>query len=210
MGWIILIAMALILFAILWRVARLDTGPLQFLLSALLLALAGYAWQGRPTVEGAPRSAVAEKRVAPNPFAEVRRDVFGGFDAADRWLTISESYQRRGDTRAAAAVLRSGIKAHPRNAALWTGYGNALLLHGNGTISPSADLAFRRAVGLAPRHPGPRLFYGIALMTGGRVADAEQVWRQALALVPPKAPYRSGLEQQLAMIAQARSAGQIP
>lgn len=210
MGWIILLGMALAVFAILWRVGRLDTGPLQFLLAALLLALAGYAWQGRPALDGAPRSQAPERRVPPNPFAEVRRDVFGGFDAADRWLTISESYQRRGDTRAAAAVLRSGIKAHPRSAALWTGYGNALMLHGGGTISPSADLAFRRAAGLAPRHPGPRLFYGIALMTGGRVAEAERAWRQTLALAPAGSPYRSGLEQQLAMIAQARAAGRIP
>ena len=210
MGWILLLLMALALFAALWRFARLDTGPLQFLLAALLIAFAGYAWQGRPGLEGAPRAAAAPQRVPPNPFAEVRKDVFGGFDASDRWLTIAESYQRRGDTRSGAAVIRSGLRAHPRSAALWTGYGNALMLHGGGAISPAADLAFRRAAGLAPKHPAPRLFYGMALLTGGRFADAERVWRQALVLAPPNARYRPGLEQQLAMIAQARAAGQIP
>ena len=210
MGWILLLLMALALFAALWRFARLETGPLQFLLAALLIAFAGYAWQGRPGLEGAPRGAAVAKRVPPNPFAEVRRDVFGGFDTADRWLTIAESYQRRGDTRSGAGVLRSALRAHPRNAALWTGYGNALMLHGGGGITPAADLAFRRAVGLAPKHPAPRLFYGMALLTGGRFAEAERVWRQALALAPPNARYRPGLEQQLAMISKARAAGQIP
>ena len=210
MGWILLLLMALAVLAALWRFARLDTGPLQFLLAALLVALAGYAWQGRPNLEGAPRAAAAAQRVPPNPFADVRRDVFGGFDAADRWLTIAESYQRRGDTRAGAAVIRSGLRAHPRSAALWTGYGNALMLHGGGAITPAADLAFRRAAGLAPKHPAPRLFYGMALLTAERFAEAERVWRQALTLAPPDARYRPGLEQQLALIEQARAAGQIP
>ena len=210
MGWILLLLMALAVFAALWRFARLDTGPLQFLLAGLLVALAGYAWQGRPNLEGAPRAAAAAQRVPPNPFADVRRDVFGGFDAADRWLTIAESYQRRGDTRAGAAVIRSGLRAHPRSAALWTGYGNALMLHGGGAITPAADLAFRRAAGLAPKHPAPRLFYGMALLTAERFAEAERVWRQALTLAPPDARYRPGLEQQLTLIEQARAAGQIP
>jgi cytochrome c-type biogenesis protein CcmH/NrfG len=210
MGWLILLLLALLLFVALWKFARLETGPLQLLLATMLIAFAGYAWQGRPALEGAPRAATTPERVPPNPFAEVRRDVFGGFDAADRWLTIAESYQRRGDTRAGAAVLRSGLRAHPRNATLWTGYGNALMLHGGGAITPAADLAFRRALGLAPKHPAPRLFYGMALLTGGRFSDAERVWRQALALAPPDVRYRQGLEQQLAMIARARAAGQIP
>jgi cytochrome c-type biogenesis protein CcmH/NrfG len=210
MGWIIVLALALAVVGALWRFARLQKGPLQFLLAALLIALAGYAWQGRPSLEGAPRAAAAPSRIPPNPFADVRRNVFGGFDASDRWLTIAESYQRRGDTRSGAGVIRSALRAHPNSAALWTGYGNALMLHGGGTITPGADLAFRRAAGLAPKHPAPRLFYGMALLTGGRFADAERVWRQALALAPPNAQYRAGLEQQLAMIARARAAGQIP
>ncbi|HEX9955220.1 MAG TPA: tetratricopeptide repeat protein [Allosphingosinicella sp.] len=209
MGWIILLALALAVLAGLWRFTRLERGPLQFLLAALLIAMAGYAWQGRPAMEGAPRSAASSETAPPNPFADVRRDVFGGFDAADRWLTIAESYQRRGDTRSGAAAIRSGLRAHPRNATLWTGYGNALMLHAGGTITPAADLAFRRAIGLAPKHPAPRLFYGMALLTGGRFAEAERIWRDALALAPADAAYRAGLEQQLNMIAAARAAGQI-
>ena len=209
MGWIILLLMALLVFAALWRFARLETGPLQFLLAALLAAFAGYAWQGRPNLEGAPRSA-ALARIPPNPFAEVRRDLFGGFDAADRWLVIAESYQRRGDTAGGAGVLRSALRAHPRSAILWTGYGNALMLHAGGSLSPASDLAFRRAEALAPQHPAPRLFHGMALLTADRIPDAERVWKEALALTPPNAPYRAGLEQQLSMIEKARAAGQIP
>ena len=209
MGWIILLLLALAMFAALWRFARLETGPLQFLLAALLVAFAGYAWQGRPNLEGAPRG-TAQARIPPNPFAEVRRDLFGGFDGADRWLVIAESFQRRGDLAGGAGVLRSALRAHPRSAVLWTGYGNALMLHAGGSMSPASDLAFRRAEALAPQHPAPRLFHGMALLTAGRVAEAERVWKEALALAPANARYRAGLEQQISMIEKARVPGQIP
>jgi cytochrome c-type biogenesis protein CcmH/NrfG len=211
MGWIIILGMALVLFAGVWRYGALDRGPLQFLLSALLLAFAGYGWQGAPTLDGSPRAvAAAERRVPDSPFAAVRRDLFGGFDRADQWLNIAESMQRRGDTGAAAGVIRSGLRANPTNAILWTGYANALVLHGGATINPAADLAFRRARTLAPKHPGPKLFHGIALASAGRFAEAEPLWRETLDLAPADAPYRAGLEQQLAAIEAARKAGQIP
>jgi cytochrome c-type biogenesis protein CcmH/NrfG len=209
MGWLILLLIALVVFAGLWRFARLETGPMQFLLAALLLAGAGYAWQGQPGLEGSPRNAATPARVPTNAFADVRRGLFGQFDTADRWLTIAEGYQRRGDTRGGAAVIRSGLRAHPDSAALWTGYGNALVLHGGGAISPAADLAFRRAERLAPKHPAPRLFHGLALAASGRYAEAEAAWKEALALAPADAVYRPGLEQQLAAIAAARAAGRI-
>jgi cytochrome c-type biogenesis protein CcmH/NrfG len=88
---------------------------------------------------------------------------------------------------------------------LWTGYGDALVLHGNGLLSPAADLAFRRAVSLAPKHPGPRIFYGIALAQNARLEEAELAWRQALALSPAAAPWREGLERQIEMVRQART-----
>ena len=209
MGWFVLLAMALLLFAALWRFGRLESGPLQFLLSALLLALAGYAWQGAPDLAGNPKKPAARAAAAPGPFAAMRRDIFGGFDRADRWLILAESFQRNGNSRDGALVIRSGLRANPRNAILWTGYADALVQHGGG-LNPAADLAFRRAQGLAPRHPGPFLFHGIALFQGGRFAEAEQAWRAALARAPAGAAWREGLEQQLRLIAEARAAGQIP
>lgn len=209
MGWFLILAMALLLFAALWRVGRLERGPLQFLLSALLLALAGYAWQGAPDRSGSPKAAAARAAVPPGPFAGMRRDIFGGFDRADRWLNMAESFQRNGNSRDAAGIVRSGLRANPRDAILWTGYADALVQHGGG-LNPAADLAFRRAEGLAPDHPGPLLFHGIALYQSGRFAEAEKAWRAALARAPAGARWREGLEQQLALIARARAAGEIP
>jgi cytochrome c-type biogenesis protein CcmH/NrfG len=207
MGLLIILLLALAAFAAIWRFARLDRAGAQLLASALLLACAGYAWQGSPGVGGSPQAAAERPPVPETAFATLRKDMFGQFDNADRWLTLSEPYLSRGDTREGAGLIRSAIRAHPDNAILWTGYGDALVLHGNGVLSPAADLAFRRAVSLAPKHPGPRIFHGIALAQNGRFEEAELRWRQALALSPAAAPWREGLEQQIEMVRQARAGG---
>src|SRR5947209_8447189 len=54
MGWLFILVMALALLIALWRLGNLDKGGLQFVGSALLLALAGYAWQGHPGLAGSP------------------------------------------------------------------------------------------------------------------------------------------------------------
>ena len=208
MGWLILLLLVAAAFAAIWRLARLDRTGAQFLASALLLACAGYAWQGSPGRAGSPSGAAERPPVPQTAFASLRRDMFGAFDAADYWLIIAEAQLLKGNTRDAAGAIRSGIRARPRNATLWTGYGDALVLHGNGVLSPAADLAFRRAISLAPQHPGPRLFHGIALAQNGRLEEAVLRWRQALALSPAGAPWREGLERQIALAEQARAQGE--
>jgi cytochrome c-type biogenesis protein CcmH/NrfG len=205
MGWLIVMILALAAFAAVWRFGRLDRAGLQLLASALLLACAGYAWQGRPGVPGSPQAAAERPPVPETAFATLRQDMFGRFDTADRWLIMSDRYLSRGDTRQAAGLIRSALRAHPENAILWTGYGDALVLHGNGVLSPAADLAFRRAISLAPKHPGPRIFYGIALAQNGRLDEAELRWREALALSPADSAWREGLERQIEMARQARA-----
>jgi cytochrome c-type biogenesis protein CcmH/NrfG len=204
MGWLILLVLALAAFAAIWRYASLDRAGMQFLAAALLLALAGYAWQGSTGLAGSPRRG-AERPASPQTaFSAIRRDMFGGFDRVDNWLTLSEALAGSGDTAGAAGIVRSALRKYPDNAVLWTGYGDALVRHGGGLLSPAADLAFRRGISLAPRHPGPRIFYGLALAQNGRLDEAGIAWRQALALSPADSKWRAGLEQQLRMLEQAR------
>lgn len=207
MGWILLLALALAAFAAVWRFGRLDQAGLQLLASALLLALAGYAWQGRPGLAGSPKAPPEAQEVPDSAFAEMRKDMLGRFDSADRWLTIAEGYQSRGDTRSGAGVIRSAIREHPDNAILWIGYGNALVIHAGGLITPAANLAFEKAARLAPDHPAPRFFLGLAQAQAGRLDEAERTWRALLASAPPDAPWRAQVEQQLMALEQARARG---
>ncbi len=211
MGWIAMTGLALVVAAGLWRFVGKDKGVWQFIGAALLLALAGYAWQGRPDLPGSPKPPPTRIPQDDSEFAQLREDVLGRrFDRAANWLTIAESYQRRGDTRGGVQLIQRGLREMPENADLWVGLGNALVVHGDGMMSPAAQLAFQRAQRIAPDHPGPRFFYGLALAQGGNYDQAEQIWRQLLAEAPEEAEYRTTIQERLNALQQARMMGQIP
>lgn len=210
MGWIAILVLALAVGAGLWRFAASDKGALQFIAAALLLAVAGYGWQGRPGLEGRPKPPPARQQLPESAFAQTREDMLGRFDRAWYWLNMSESFQRRGDTESGAKILQAALRENPDNADLWVGLGNALVLHGGGMMSPAAQLAFQRAARLAPDHPGPPFFYGLALAQGGQFDEAERIWRQLIAAAPADAEYRRVIEERLQALQQARAAGRIP
>ena len=207
-GWLTMALFALIIGAGLYPFVRRDKGALQFLAAGLLLALAGYAWQGKPGLAGQPKHAVEHQAVPNTDMANLRGDMMGRFDQASSWLTMADAFLSRGDTRGAAEVLQRAVELHPRDANLWVGYGNALVAHGGGMMSPAAQLAFGRAAEIAPDHPGPRFFYGLALAQGGQFDQAEAIWRQLLAEAPPNADYRATIEQRLQQLQAAR--GGVP
>jgi cytochrome c-type biogenesis protein CcmH len=210
MGWAIMAVLTLAAGAGLYLFVRADKGALQFTAAALLLALAGYAWQGHPAYPGAAKAAPGRQQLPDSDFAKTREDMLGRFDQASAWLSMADSFQRRGDTQSAAELLQGAVQRTPNNPDLWVGLGNALVVHGGGMMSPAAQLAFDRAARLAPNHPGPRFFYGLALAQGGNYAEAERIWRELLAAAPPDAEYRRIVEERLAALEQARAAGQIP
>ena len=205
MGWLILLVLALAAFAALWALARPGRAGLQLVAAALLFACAGYAWQGHPDLAGSPRHAAEDRAPADSPFSAMRGEMLGRFDVADRWLTMSESYLREGDTKGAADLLRAAVGQHPNNAFLWLGYANALVLHGSGLMSPAAEMAYARAQALAPNHPAPRFFYGLSLAQSGHLDAAEKVWRDLLASGPPGGRWREQVEAQIALIERART-----
>ena len=207
MGWMFIIILALAALLALWRFGHLDRAGLQFVGAALLLALAGYAWQGEPGVAGAPKRAPEHKEVTPSEFSKVRRNLLGQFDTADRWLTLAEAYGRQGDTQGAAEILESALREHPRDPDLWVGLGSTLVQHAGGLMTPAAQLAFDRAAEIAPNHPAPKFFYGLALAQGGKLDEAERIWRGLLATAPPSAMWRGEIEQRLQAIDAARAQG---
>ena len=207
MVWLIILLAALLVFVLLWRTARLDRGAIELVGMGLCLAIAGYTWQGRPGLAGT--TSVGEERneqarIGGETFAALRPAILGRFDRAGAWLTIADSYLRAGDTLNAVAILRSGIRQHPADADLWIGLGNALQLHGEGTMTAAATLAFERAQQLAPGNPAPTFFYGQALAQSGDLAKAETAWRSVLADLPPGTSWRPLVEERLSLLARVR------
>jgi len=159
--------------------------------AALMLGAAGYALQGRPSLAGSPH--LASKRAAPVPLTAARKALLGQFSAADTWMTISEGYASRGQTADAVGVMNSAIRARPTDFAMWVGLGNALSDHAR-TLTPGAQFAFLRAAELAPGHPAPLFFLGLAEARSGQPEQAIKRWRIILANAPADASWRPLVE----------------
>ncbi len=203
-GWIALLILIATTVGVLWLL-RVRGPMLQLAAAALLFGAAGYAILGRPGLPSAPRS--AERREAAVPLTNLRHAFFGRFGPTEHWLLISDSYARSGQTREAAGVLESAVREHPGDPILWIGLGNALADHSR-MITPASDLAFRRAIQLAPDHPAPRFFYGLALARSGDGKDALALWRQILAEAPADASWRPVVEDAIAAISGPRRRAQ--
>jgi cytochrome c-type biogenesis protein CcmH len=195
-GWLALLLLIALSLALLW-ILCVRGGMFQLCAAALLFGAAGYATVGRPELQSSPRR--AEERQPPIPLTNLRHAFFGNFGPTEHWLVISESLASRGKTQEAAGVLQSAVREHPGDPTLWVGLGNALADHAN-TLTPASELAFKRAAELAPDHPAPRFFFGLALARSGDRTDAIALWRQILAEAPADASWRPFVEDAIAAL----------
>ncbi len=202
MGWFAaIILIALVLFWLV-RLAEFRGRQLEWLGAALLIGLAGYAWQGSPVLEGQPTEPRRER--PPEGTADLDADLVDSDNAtSERWIQFAEALNRAGDHMNAAHSVQNGIETDPEDPDLWVALGNSLLLHGEGQMNPAAQLAFERASQIAPDHPGPPFFLGLALAQSGQLAEAESVWGELLQRTPEEAPWRADLENRLMSVANS-------
>jgi len=205
MGWLIAVILAAVTGLLLWRFARLPRGSGGFIAAAMLFALAGYGWQARPELAGSPRAAPDEAMMPDTPFATERLKMLERFGTVGQWLDFADALDRMGERRAAVSALTNAISQNPRSADLYVGLGNALTVHAGGLVTPAARLAFARAAEIAPNHPGPPFFFGLALAQAGQIDEAERVWRDLLDRSPADAPYRADLTRKIAQLEAMRA-----
>lgn len=206
MAWLPVLLLVLAVGFGLWPFLRKDKGAVQFLAAALLLALAGYSWQGRPAQPGSPKEARSDQAAVPDDdFAILHPDLLGRFNRGARWMQMADADRRAGNPRGAAQILESGVRENPRDYALWTAYAYALVAANDNLMSPASLLAFERAAQFAPDHPAPMFFYALAISRSGEWIGAEQVWRAQLERLGTNYPlYRIAIQERLAAIEQAR------
>jgi cytochrome c-type biogenesis protein CcmH len=203
-GIIIAVILALIAGIGIWMASRSGRTGWEPVAAALLIGLAGYAWQGRPGLAGKPVAASAERAVQfDERLVERRRAMENRFGPAARWLVLSDGLARQGSTRDSVNALVSALRTYPRDPDLWVGLGNALVLHEEGILSPAADYAYRQALRLAPDQPSPRYFYALALARSGKLAPARTLWSELAAGLPEGAPFRVELDRNVGIIDQA-------
>lgn len=195
MGWIILALVGVVAAFALWigGVAR----PLwSFVGAALMLGAAGYALQAGPSLPGHPVESFAEPIEVDPAMTQLRQSMLGALTADDAYLVAADAMTRSGDTRSAVMAVLGGLRKYPRSLTLWVGLGTALEQH-DGTVSPATLFAFRHAVYLAPQHPAPPFFLGLAYIRAGQYAVARPYWARALALTPAGVSYREPIAERL-------------
>lgn len=195
-GWLLLVAITALVLGALWALG-VRGAMLQLSAATLLFGAAGYAVQGNPGLAGSSRG--MERQRPPIPLTRLRHAFFGTFGPTEHWLLISESYASRGQTEEAAKALIAAIREHPGDPVLWVGLGNALMDHA-GTLTPASQLAFSRAAELAPGHPAPLFFLGLALVRSGDPREGVALWEQLLANAPADASWRPLVEDAIRAI----------
>ena len=208
-GWLIAAAFAFCLMALLIAVGRIPRMSWELTAAAVLLGLAGYAWQGSPGLPGQPKmaSASTDRGKFDEQLAERRRGMAERYGKAGQWLMLSDGLGRQGKTKEAANVLLAGLKQTPDDPNLWLGLGNALIAHAGGVVSPSADFAYRRAMTLDPDAPAPPYFYGLALVRAGQLQAAKELWAPLAARAPEGSEIKAELELSIARIDAMLAAG---
>ncbi|QJB67916.1 tetratricopeptide repeat protein [Parasphingorhabdus halotolerans] len=200
MGWLILLGILVALFGGLLWLGKLPRGAWEITGAALLIGVAGYAWQGNPGMAGVSIQPTEKPNSFDDENIKARNDLGERFGSAKEWLVFSDSLNRQGKHGAAANYLRNGVKEHPEDPDLWVGLGNALVVHTDGIITPAAQFAFQRAADISPEHPGPPFFLGLAYAQSGKIDQARAIWTELLKRSAENAPWREDLESRLADI----------
>lgn len=170
--------------------------------ATLVLAIAGYAWQGRPALSAAPAKSIAAERGAAEALIAIRADMDQSFGQAKSWLNLADGFARDGNYRAAAGVIQGGLRQYPQNTDLWSAYGLVLLLASDGDMTPPAKFAFDKARKLAPALPAHDYFEGMAALFDRNPGVTIEKWRSVISRATPKAKWRPAVESQLAGLEQ--------
>jgi cytochrome c-type biogenesis protein CcmH len=211
MTWVFIVLIGAALLAAMIFVFKMPRGGWEVSAAALLFGISGYALQGHPSLAGAPTEAVENAKVADATLLKERKQMSSAaYGRSGSWMVLADALTRQGQYGAAADILHKATLESPQDADLWVAQGNALIGHAGGVITPAAKLAFTRAATIAPDHPGPPFFIGLALAQTGRLAEARTIWADLIARSPADAPYRADLLARLtqvdAMLAESAGA----
>ena len=181
---------------------RVDRALWSMVGAALMLGAAGYAWQGTPTLPASPARGAAAGMADDPTLVDLRERMLGRFTADSAYLTAADALGRSGDRRSAVRAIIGGLNRYPQSLMLWTALGTAMAAHDGNVPSPPALFAFRRAIRLAPLHPAPHFFLGLAYVRANDFRNARAEWARALALSPAGASYRRDIAVRLMLLDQ--------
>ena len=202
-GWVLATVLTVAALAALIVLGKAPRKSWEAIAAALVFGLAGFAYQARPELSGAPKQPEAAQGKVGTGLVTVRQQLAGeGSIASNRWTVTADALTRQGAFGDAAGFLLGAIEENPRDSQAWLALANNLVGHADGALTPAALYAFRKASEADPNAAGPPFFLGLALIQNGRPEQGRTLWAQLLARAPAAAPWRAGLTERLALLNQ--------
>lgn len=198
-GWVGAFLLAVLAFVIAAFVLKAPRKGWEAIGAALMLGLTGYALQGSPALPGAAKEAEETSAKGAKALVAARQELAKGNGAVpDNWIVVSDAFARNGQFGDAAGVVLGAIDKDANNADAWLALANNLVGHAQGSLTPAALYAYRRASAADPAHPGPPFFLGLALAQNGKLVEGRALWAALVAKAPQDATWKAGLQARLA------------
>lgn len=201
MTWIVAILLAVAAFGVAVVLLKLPRPAWTALAAALVLGLAGYAMQANPDIPSAPKATVQDSGEAGWEMVKAR-EVFIGIEnrSGSSFTTLGDGQARAGRFADAVTFYEGAAEADPKDVDAWLGLANALVEHADGTLSPAALHAYRRAAQAQPGGVGSGYFLGLALLREGSVIEGRDIWATTLENADENALGRDVLAGRLAQL----------
>jgi len=155
---------------------------------ALVLAAAAIGYRLYDEREaGSPVSAA-------DPLAALEADARSNPQDSSAWQRLGLAYFDAGRFAEAAEAYAKAAEASPKNAAIWSSLGEALVMASErDPMPPRASEAFAKAIALDPKDPRARYFRAVEKDLAGDHRGAIDDWLALLGDTPPGAPWEADL-----------------
>lgn len=182
-----------------------------------LFATLLYLRLGNPSMPGQPldqvardRAAAAEQQLAQvtNIVDRLRQRLIEQPGDLRGWLLLGRTLMALQRYPEAVTAYEAAARLDAQDATAQTGYGEALTMTAEGSVTPAAAAAFARAVAIDPKAPTARYYLGLAKFQNGDAAGAYDDWLALAREAPADAGYLAMLKERLAVV--GRTIGRDP
>jgi len=185
--------------------ARPSRGLLVALsVGVLVIAVAGYAWKGSPTLKPVVATAPAA-----DPEEQAARQQIEGMvgklaerlkekpDDATGWLMLGRSYTVLGRDDDALVAYEKAAKLRPNDATTLADYADAVAVKSGGHATPQSDALIARALAAEPTHLKSLALAGTSAFERADYATAVRHWEKMAQGLPANSPDMPRLQASL-------------
>lgn len=176
-----------------------------------LLSLALYLAYGAPSMPGMPHSEVVESVARQQKVAsaqvetlitQVETRLRENPQDGKGWDVIAPVYFKVGRFGDAANAFQQAMRILGENVTRLNGFADATVFGADGIVKEEARKAYERVLVLDPKRFEPRFWLALAKEQDGNLAAARADYQKLLADAPADAPWRSTVEERVALVSQ--------